>query len=169
MNEMIYIGKTVSTFGIKGELKVISDFEYCDKAYKVGNKVLINNIEHIISSIRYHKNYVLLKIDNLNNINDILKYVGFNISFILFKLSIKRLDLNLSKDEFLYKDLINSEVVDEDDTKLGKIIEVVNGINVLIKVKGTKEFYIPLIDNYVKRFDLDKKILYTKNAKELNF
>ncbi len=162
MNEMIYIGKTVSTFGIKGELKVISDFEYCDKAYKVGNKVLINNIEHIISSIRYHKNYVLLKIDNLNNINDILKYVGFNIY-------IKRLDLNLSKDEFLYKDLINSEVVDEDDTKLGKIIEVVNGINVLIKVKGTKEFYIPLINNYVKRFDLDKKILYTKNAKELNF
>lgn len=162
MNEMIYIGKTVSTFGIKGELKVISDFEYCDKAYKVGNKVLINNIEHIISSIRYHKNYVLLKIDNLNNINDILKYVGYNIY-------IKRLDLNLSKDEFLYKDLINSEVVDEDDTKLGKIIEVVNGINVLIKVKGTKEFYIPLIDNYVKRFDLDKKILYTKNAKELNF
>lgn len=162
MNEMIYIGKTVSTFGIKGELKVISDFEYCDKAYKVGNKVLINNIEHIISSIRYHKNYVLLKIDNLNNINDILKYVGFNIY-------IKRLDLNLSKDEFLYKDLINSEVVDEDDTKLGKIIEVVNGINVLIKVKGTKEFYIPLINNYVKKFDLDKKILYTKNAKELNF
>lgn len=162
MNEMIYIGKTVSTFGIKGELKVISDFEYCDKAYKVGNKILINNIEHIISSIRYHKNYVLLKIDNLNNINDILKYVGFNIY-------IKRLDLNLSKDEFLYKDLINSEVVDEDDTKLGKIIEVVNGINVLIKVKGTKEFYIPLINNYVKRFDLDKKILYTKNAKELNF
>lgn len=162
MNEMIYIGKTVSTFGIKGELKVISDFEYCDKAYKVGNKVLINNIEHIISSIRYHKNYVLLKIDNLNNINDILKYVGYNIY-------IKRLDLNLSKDEFLYKDLINSEVVDEDDTKLGKIIEVVNGINVLIKVKGTKEFYIPLIENYVKKFDLDKKILYTKNAKELNF
>lgn len=162
MNEMIYIGKTVSTFGIKGELKVISDFEYCDKAYKVGNKVLINNIEHIISGIRYHKNYVLLKIDNLNNINDILKYVGYNIY-------IKRLDLNLSKDEFLYKDLINSEVIDEDDTKLGKVIEVVNGINVLIKVKGTKEFYIPLIDNYVKRFDLDKKILYTKNAKELNF
>lgn len=162
MNEMIYIGKTVSTFGIKGELKVISDFEYCDRAYQVNKKILINNIEHVISGIRYHKNYVLLKIDNLNNINDILKYVGFNIY-------IKRLDLNLSKDEFLYKDLINSEVVDEDDTKLGKIIEVVNGINVLIKVKGTKEFYIPLIDNYVKKFDLDKKILYTKNAKELIF
>ena len=162
MNEMIYIGKTVSTFGIKGELKVISDFEYCDKAYKVGNKVLINNIEHIISSIRYHKNYVLLKIDNLNNINDILKYVGFNIY-------IKRIDLGLKESEYLYKDLINSEVIDDDNTKLGKVIEVLNGNNVLIKVKGSKEFLIPLIDNYISKFDLNKKILYTKNAKELIF
>lgn len=162
MNEMIYIGKTVSTFGIKGELKVISDFEYCDRAYQVNKKILINNIEHVISDIRYHKNYVLLKIDNLNNINDILKYVGFNIY-------IKRIDLGLKEDEYLYKDLINSEVIDDDNTKLGKVIEISNGDNVLIKVKGTKEFFIPLIANYVSKFDLNKKILYTKNAKELIF
>lgn len=162
MNEMIYIGKTVSTFGIKGELKVISDFEYCDRAYQIDKKILINNIEHVISSIRYHKNYVLLKIDNLNNINDILKYVGFNIY-------IKRIDLGLKEDEYLYKDLINSEVIDDDNTKLGKVIEILNGNNVLIKVKGTKEFFIPLIANYVSKFDLNKKILYTKNAKELIF
>lgn len=162
MNEMIYIGKTVSTFGIKGELKVISDFEYCDRAYQIDKKILINNIEHVISGIRYHKNYVLLKIDNLNNINDILKYVGFNIY-------IKRIDLGLKEDEYLYKDLINSEVIDDDNTKLGKVIEVLNGNNVLIKVKGSKEFLIPLIDNYISKFDLNKKILYTKNAKELIF
>ncbi|MEF2662877.1 MAG: ribosome maturation factor RimM [Bacilli bacterium] len=162
MNEMIYIGKTVSTFGIKGELKVISDFEYCDRAYQVNKKILINNIEHVISGIRYHKNYVLLKIDNLNNINDILKYVGFNIY-------IKRIDLGLKGCEYLYKDLINSEVIDDDNTKLGKVIEVLNGNNVLIKVKGSKEFLIPLIDNYISKFDLNKKILYTKNAKELIF
>lgn len=162
MNEMIYIGKTVSTFGIKGELKVISDFEYCDRAYQIDKKILINNIEHVISGIRYHKNYVLLKIDNLKNINDILKYVGFNIY-------IKRIDLGLKEDEYLYKDLINSEVIDDDNTKLGKVIEILNGNNVLIKVKGTKEFFIPLIANYVSKFDLNKKILYTKNAKELIF
>ena len=162
MNEMIYIGKTVSTFGIKGELKVISDFEYCDRAYQVNKKILINNIEHVISGIRYHKNYVLLKIDNLNNINDILKYVEFNIY-------IKRIDLDLKECEYLYKDLINSEVIDDDNTKLGKVIEVLNGNNVLIKVKGSKEFLIPLIDNYISKFDLNKKILYTKNAKELIF
>ena len=159
MNEMIYIGKTVSTFGIKGELKVISDFEKCDKAYKIGNRILINNIEHVISGIRYHKNYILLEIDDLKNINDILKYVGFNIY-------IKRLDLHLEENEFLYKDLINSDVIN-DGSKLGKIIEVKQGVNLLIKVKGSKEFYIPYVDEYIISFDLNNKKLYTKNAKDL--
>lgn len=160
MNEMIYIGKTVSTFGIKGELKVISDFEKCNKAYKIGNRVLINNIEHVISGIRYHKNNILLEIDNLKNINDILKYVGFNIY-------IKRLDLHLEENEFLYKDLINSDVIDEDGSNLGKIIEVEQGVNLLIKVKGSKEFYIPYVDEYIISFDLNNKKLYTRNAKDL--
>lgn len=160
MNEMIYIGKTVSTFGIKGELKVISDFEKCDKAYKIGNKILINNIEHVISGIRYHKNYILLEIDDLKNINNILKYVGFNIY-------IKRMDLHLEENEFLYKDLINSDVIDNDGSNLGKIIEVEQGINLLIKVKGSKEFYIPYVDEYIISFDLNNKKLYTKNAKDL--
>ena len=160
MNEMIYIGKTVSTFGIKGELKVISDFEKCDKAYKIGNKILINNIEHVISGIRYHKNYILLEIDDLKNINNILKYVGFNIY-------IKRMDLHLEENEFLYKDLINSDVIGNDGSNLGKIIEVEQGVNLLIKVKGSKEFYIPYVDEYIISFDLNNKKLYTKNAKDL--
>lgn len=160
MNEMIYIGKTVSTFGIKGELKVISDFEKCDKAYKIGNKILINNIEHVISGIRYHKNYILLEIDDLKNINNILKYVGFNIY-------IKRMDLHLEENEFLYKDLINSDIIDNDGSNLGKIIEVEQGVNLLIKVKGSKEFYIPYVDEYIINFDLNNKKLYTKNAKDL--
>lgn len=160
MNEMIYIGKTVSTFGIKGELKVISDFEKCDKAYKIGNKILINNIEHVISGIRYHKNYILLEIDDLKNINNILKYVGFNIY-------IKRMDLHLEENEFLYKDLISSDVIDNDGSNLGKIIEVEQGVNLLIKVKGSKEFYIPYVDEYIISFDLNNKKLYTKNAKDL--
>ena len=160
MNEMIYIGKTVSTFGIKGELKVISDFEKCDKAYKIGNKILINNIEHVISGIRYHKNYILLEIDDLKNLNNILKYVGFNIY-------IKRMDLHLEENEFLYKDLINSDVIDNDGSNLGRIIEVEQGVNLLIKVKGSKEFYIPYVDEYIISFDLNNKKLYTKNAKDL--
>ena len=44
----IYIGKIVSTHGIKGELRIISDFEYKDKVFVVGNKLIINDKEYII-------------------------------------------------------------------------------------------------------------------------
>lgn len=159
MNEMIFIGKSTSTFGIKGELKVRSDFNYLDKAYKIGNVILINNIEHKISGVRYHKNHVLLKIDNLENINDILDYVGYNIY-------IKRSDLNLSSNEYLDSDLINSDVIN-DGINLGKVIDVIRGVNTLIKVRGKKEFYIPYVDEYIINFDLENKKLYTKNCEDL--
>lgn len=159
MNEMIFIGKSTSTFGIKGELKVRSDFNYLDKAYKIGNIVLINNIEHKISGVRYHKNHVLLKIDNLENINDVLDYVGYNIY-------IKRSDLNLSSTEYLDSDLINSDVIN-DGINLGKVIDVIRGVNTLIKVRGKVMFYIPYVDEYIINFDLENKKLYTKNCENL--
>lgn len=159
MNEMIFIGKSTSTFGIKGELKVRSDFNYLDKAYKIGNVILINNIEHKISGVRYHKNHVLLKIDNLENINDVLDYVGYNIY-------IKRSDLNLSSTEYLDSDLINSDVIN-DGINLGKVIDVIRGVNTLIKVRGKVMFYIPYVDEYITNFDLENKKLYTKNCENL--
>lgn len=159
MNEMIFIGKSTSTFGIKGELKVRSDFNYLDKAYKIGNVILINNIEHKISGVRYHKNHVLLKIDNLENINDVLDYVGYNIY-------IKRSDLNLSSNEYLDSDLINSDVIN-DGINLGKVIDVIRGVNTLIKVSGKNTFYIPYVNEYIISFDLEKKELHTKNCEDL--
>lgn len=159
MNEMIFIGKSTSTFGIKGELKVRSDFNYLDKAYKIGNVILINNIEHKISGVRYHKNHVLLKIDNLENINDVLDYVGYNIY-------IKRSDLNLSSNEYLDSDLINSDVIN-DGINLGKVIDVIRGSNTLIKVSSKVMFYIPYVDEYIINFDLENKKLYTKNCEKL--
>lgn len=157
MNEMILIGKTVSTFGIKGELKVISDFERMDLAYVLDKKILINNIEHVITGVRYHKNYVLLEIDGLNNINDVLEFVGFNIY-------IKRDDLGLKSDEFLINDLLNKEVIDD-----GEVLGVVEDI-----LKGPRYDYlkvnsilIPIVSEYFIRYDKQKGIVYTKKAKDL--
>lgn len=158
--DLVFIGKTVSTHGIKGELKVISDFEYSDRAFQIGNSIMINNIMHKIKSVRYHKNYILLGIDNYDNINDVLEYVGYNIY-------IARDDLNLLDDEYLLTDLVGAKVVDENAT-IGEIIGIEDGVNnYFIRVKADKEFLIPLIDEYVVKFALDEKILYTKGAKDL--
>lgn len=159
MDELVVIGKTVTTFGIKGELKVISDFEYIEKAFKVGNHVLINNIEHVITNVRYHKNNILLTIDDLDNINKVLEYVGFNIY-------IKRLDLNLKEGEYLLKDLINVKIIDDKKDDLGVITEVLMGSpNNFVRVNDS--FLVPLIDHYIESFDKNNNILYTKNVKDL--
>ena len=33
----VYIGKIVNTHGIKGELRILSDFPYKDKVFKINN------------------------------------------------------------------------------------------------------------------------------------
>lgn len=161
MNELIIIGKTINTFGIKGELKVISNFEKQDEAFLVNKKILINNMEHTITSIRRHKNYILMGIDNLDNINLVLDYVGYNIYMA-------RDELNLKSDDYLYDDLINAKVFDDNEEELGVIIDIkYGGVYDYVCVKGSKEFLIPLIDVYVDNFSKDEKILYTKNARDL--
>ena len=39
--DFVYIGELVNTHGLKGEVKIISDFKEKDKVFKVGNKNVI--------------------------------------------------------------------------------------------------------------------------------
>ena len=53
----IYIGKVVNTHGIKGEIRILSNFEYKDKVFKVNNKLIIGDKTYEIKSHRIHKGY----------------------------------------------------------------------------------------------------------------
>ena len=82
---MIYIGKYVNTHGIKGEIRLKSDFKYKDKVFFVGNTLIINNQEFIINSYRRHKEYDMVTFKGITNINQIIDLKGskvyvFNIS-----------------------------------------------------------------------------------------
>ena len=82
---MIYIGKYVNTHGIKGEIRIKSDFKYKDKVFFVGNTLIINNQEFIINSYRRHKEYDMVTFKGITNINQIIDLKGskvyvFNIS-----------------------------------------------------------------------------------------
>ena len=50
--EYVYIGKIVSTHGIKGEIKIISDFDYKDKVFKKGINIYIgqNHCHEVINT-----------------------------------------------------------------------------------------------------------------------
>jgi 16S rRNA processing protein RimM len=157
MDNLVFLGKITSTHGIKGELKIKSDLEVKNRVFVKNFRIYIDEIEHVITSYRSHKQFDMITIDNIYDINEIYQYVGRDVF-------IKRADLKLNSDEYLLNDLLDFEVI-WNDKVIGKVKSVLsNGANNLIKVQ---DFYIPLIDNYIKKVDLVNKKIYTNDVKEL--
>lgn len=162
MSEFVYIGKIVNTHGIKGELRLLSNFQLKNKVFNPGNTLYIgkNYEEKKIVTYRHHKIFDMVTFEGVNNINEVLSYIKMPVYF-------KRSDLNLKDDEFLIDDLINFNVV-EDEKILGKISNIsYNNGNVLLYVNGEKNFYIPYNASYIKNVNIANKTIITENAKEL--
>lgn len=77
----IYVGKIVNTQGLKGEMRVLSDFEYKDLFFKNGGSLYIgqNKEKQTIFSHRVHKNFDIIRFEEYNDINDVEKYKGLDI------------------------------------------------------------------------------------------
>ena len=155
MNDKLYVGYICGTHGIKGELKVLSDFEKKEIAFKVNNKIMIDNIEHTITSVRYHQNKILITIDSLLNINDVLEYVKKEIY-------IKRENLNL--DSYLMEDLIGFKIIEDEELGIVKNI-LITKAGYLLEID--KNFYIPFVPSYIKEVDVKNKKIIVNHAKEL--
>ena len=161
MEELVIVGKVINFFGIKGELKVKSDFDKKEKVFKIGNHILINNELLKITSVRIHKNNYLIRVNDINDINLVTKYIGYNVYF-------RKRDLGLTDNEYILEELIGADVMDNNEN-IGKVIEIYTSSNMnYIKVKySNKTYLIPLIDEYIDHFDRDTKIIYTNNGKSL--
>lgn len=161
MNELVCIGKVINFFGIKGELKVLTNFDKKELVYKVGMPIKIKEEDLTITSIRVHKNYYLIRVNDINDINKITKYIGFNIY-------VKKEDIILEEDDYLLEELIGATVI-EGNKNIGKVTEIyTSNYNNYVKVLyNKKSFLIPIIKEYIIKFDRDKKILYTNNALSL--
>ena len=156
--DYIYIGKIVSTHGIKGEVKIISDFFEKDKIFKKGFKLYLTPLYHeeVINTYRVHKNYDMVTFDGYKDINEVLKYIGMGVY-------IKRSDLDLKEDEYLLNDLIGYEVY-EDSKLLGKVSSISFNNNVLLKIDD--KFYIPFIDEFIEKVDVKSQIIMTRNGSD---
>ena len=162
MKEFVYVGKVVNTHGIKGEFRILSDFELKDKVFIPNNNIFIGKDyqEYKILTYRHHKQFEMITVNGINDINDALRLKGLNVYF-------KRSDLALHNNDYLLEDILSCEVIEEDKT-LGKISDIIyNNSNILLKVIGSKDFYIPYQGNYIERVDLDNKKVYTNNARDL--
>lgn len=151
--EKVYIGKVVNTHGIKGEIRILSNFEFKDKAFKVGTNLYIDNEIHKIKSYRTHKNYDMITIDDYTNINEVL--------YLLKKGVYKDKDeLDLSDKEVLDSELLTYKVIDK-NKKSGIIKEIffASSKNKIMRVLFEKEVLIPMNSPMIKNIDKNKKIV----------
>ena len=137
----VYIGKIVNTHGVKGELRIRSDFEFKDKVFIVNNKLIIDNKEYNIRSYRKHKTFDMVLLDEYNDINDVLFLVGKKVYFDKDK-------LYLNNEEELDEDLLDYKVIINDD--IGKIEEIIDTPNnKVLRIKSAREYLVPYNEEFV--------------------
>lgn len=157
--EFVYVGKIVNTHGIKGEVRIVSDFEKKDLIFNIGSTLYVGKQKEDIEvdSYRKHKNFDMITFNKITNINDVLKYKGLNVY-------IDRDSLNLNKEEYLMSDLIDMDVYFKDE-HIGKINDIEkNGLNVLMVI-GNK--LIPYNKHFIKSVSLENKKVILENVEGL--
>ena len=78
MNDYVCIGKIVNTHGIKGELRILSDFELKNKVFKKGVNLYVGpeKQEFTITGYRHHKMFDMVTFAGISNINEVLDLKG---------------------------------------------------------------------------------------------
>ncbi len=141
---MIYLGKLVNTHGLKGEVRIISDFKYKSSVFKKGSHLYIGDDELIINTYRVHKDYDMVTFEGITSIDDVLKYKGK-------KVYIKKEDYSF--DGILNEDLIGLSVYG-DGKLIGKVTDVYKNVNQELIVVG--DVLIPYVPAFIKSIDKDK-------------
>ena len=162
MDDYVLVGKIINSFGIKGEVKIKSNFTFKNRIFKENIPLFIGREkkQEIVNTYRVHKNYDLITFKGYNNINEILKYKGADVYAL-------RSSLNLQEDEYLLSDLIGFNVYDN-DIPLGVVIDYMDeGSNILLKIKGTKDFFIPLNSPYIRKINSKDHLILTNKGKDL--
>lgn len=159
MQKRFEVGQIVNTFGIKGEVKVtpftddINRFDSLEKVYvKTKKEEKLYNIENV----RYHKNMVLLKLENVNTMEDaeMLRNAFLEID--------REEAIPLEKGTYFIADLIGLDVYTDEQEFLGKVEDIYNtGSNDIYVVKNElgKQILLPGIEEVIKEVKLDDRII----------
>ena len=157
----IYIGDIVNTHGLKGELRIISDFKYKEKVFKPEFKIYVGRQreELEIKTYRQHKNYDMVTLVDVNGIEEAIVYKGDSVY-------INRDDIEI--DGYFDEDLIGLEAY-TDDKYVGNVNDVLkNKANdILVITSEDKRFLVPNISEFIVNVDLENKRININNVKGL--
>lgn len=147
----VYIGKIVNTHGIKGELRIISNFKYKQEVFKKDFPLYVGKQRQklIINSYRPHKQYDMVTFVGISDINDALTYKGDSVY-------VDRNDLNI--DGYILEDIVDLDVY-SNDKLIGKVSTILdNTAHEILVVKNDEHKYlIPFVDEFIKEVDINNK------------
>lgn len=155
------VGKIINTHGIRGEVRVLSTSDFTDERFMPGNALYLFDKgelvkEVIVKTHRKHKQFDLLSFEKLEDINLIEVFKGFDI-----KISEDQ-QQDLEDGSYYYHQIIGLDAVTLDGEKIGKISEILApGANDVwvVKRKGKKELLLPVIDDVIKKVDLEQGLV----------
>lgn len=168
MSEFVEVALLGKTVGLKGFVRLHNRGDFPDQFKK--------------NTVFYDMDGSKLIVKNYNYANDTIVFYGFEDVDSAKTLTNKiiyatkeetRKNCKLKKGEFFYFDVIGCEIY-ENNQRLGEVEDIDEvGANNLFLVKTDenlitkgleKSFYIPYIDIYVEKVDVENKKIYTKNA-----
>ena len=156
MEQFFQVGIISSTHGVRGEVKVFPTTDD-SKRFKKNTEVLLDTgkngrIPMKITQVKFFKQFVILKFEGYDSINDIERYKGCSL-YVSRKNAVK-----LQQDEYFIADLIGIKVYDEDDTFIGELKEVYEtGANdvYIISRSGKEDLLIPAIKQCILDVDIE--------------
>ena len=164
MSKYLETGKIVGVFGLKGELKVISD-STTNRFFKGSELYLGRNIKNLtkvtISSARIHKGMYMVTINELYDINLVEKYVNQ-----IFYIDRDEMD-DLEENEYYFDDLIGLKIIDGNNNEYGEVIDVLDlpsSAVIEIKLKDGKKIMIPFVGVYIN--DVTKEYILIERIEE---
>ena len=155
MEQLLQVGVISSTHGIRGEVK---EFPTTDdvKLFKKLKKVILDTgREHLpleVESVKFFKQFAIVKFKGIDNINDIEKYKGKSL------LVDRENAVKLRKDEYFIADMIGLQVYTEDGEAFGVLKDVLEtGANDVYIIDSPKhgEVLIPAIKQCILDVDIE--------------
>ena len=156
MEDLLKVGIISSTHGIRGEVKVFPTTDDPQRFKKLDRVLLDNGKEKRelkIQSVKFFKQFVIVKFAEINDINDVEQYKGSSL-FVTRKQAVK-----LDKDEYFIADLIGISVIAQKEQLKGILKDVIEtGANdvYVIALSDGRELLLPAIKECGLFVDIEK-------------
>ena len=155
MEQLLQVGVISSTHGIRGEVKVFPTTDDVKRFKKLKKVILDTGREHLpleVESVKFFKQFAIVKFKGIDNINDIEKYKGKSL------LVDRENAVKLRKDVYFIADMIRLQVYTEDGEAFGVLKDVLEtGANDVYIIDSQKygEVLVPAIKQCILDVDIE--------------